>query len=70
MVYTVGMVYTVEIREMRGMRGTTMVKTGLMAETHFRLLLSHAGVQEYFQIACRTRLSRSIFKLTVARRCP
>ena len=29
--------------------------------------LLHAGVQEYFQIDCHTRLSRSIFKLTVAR---
>merc|ERR1711973_435519 len=29
--------------------------------------LSHAGDQEYFLIDCRTRVSRSIFKLTVAR---
>ena len=32
--------------------------------------LSHAGVQNYFLIHCRTRLSRSIFKLTVTRGCP
>ena len=50
---------------MREMRGTTMVKTGLMAETHFRQLMSHAGVREYFQIACRTQVSISIFKLTL-----
>ena len=33
----------------------------------FSNLLSHAGVQEYFQIDCRTRVSRTIFYLTVAR---
>ena len=34
MVYTVDMVFTVEMREMRG---TTMGKTGLRAETPFRI---------------------------------
>ena len=29
--------------------------------------MSHAGVKEYFQIECRMRGPRSIFKLTVAR---
>ena len=27
--------------------------------------MSHAGVQEYFQIECRTQVSRSIFRLKV-----
>ena len=36
----------------------------------FSIWMSHAGVQEYFQIECRTRGSRSIFKLNVARGCP
>ena len=30
--------------------------------------LSHAGVQDYFQIDCRTRGSRTIFYLTIAAR--
>ena len=32
--------------------------------------LSYAGVQDFFPSDCRTRVSRSIFKLTVARGCP
>ena len=30
----------------------------------------HEGVKEYFQIACRTQGSRSIFEFNVARGCP
>ena len=53
----------------RWMRGATMGKTGLRPETPFEKWLSHASVQEYFQIECRTRVSRSILKLNVARGC-
>ena len=31
----------------------------------FSNLMSHGGVQEYFQIECRTQVSRSIFRLKV-----
>ena len=37
MVYAVDMLYTVEMGEMRGIRGVTMGKTGLRAETPFRI---------------------------------
>merc|ERR1711978_379697 len=44
-----------------------MGKTGLRPETPFGKRGSHATVQEYFQIECCTRVSRSISKLNVAR---
>ena len=47
----------------RGMRRTTMGNTRLKVAVTRR-------VKEYFQIDCRTRVSRSIFKLTVTRGCP
>ena len=37
----------------------------------FSNLLSHAGVQEYFQVECHKHLgARNIFELTVERGCP
>ena len=55
MVYTDDMVYTVDM-----VYTAYMVNTD-QAETPFGKWLSHAGVQEYFQIDCHTRVSRSIF---------